>query len=226
MVRLCIILLSAAALVNAQATRAVTVAGSRTIQAIGSTTLLVNPDQASLDIGVVTTATTAQDSAAQNATQTTAVINAIKAVLGNTGTVQTLYYSVSPRYVTNTSTINGYVTSNTVRVVTSDLSILGRLIDAANGAGANSVGGLSFSLRDPEPSLQQALSAATKQAMAHAAAIASGLGGKVGDVVSAQEGSSYSPIVAGTGVAAGASTPVQTGTVNVYASVTVVVQIQ
>jgi uncharacterized protein YggE len=70
------------------------------------------------------------------------------------------------------------------------------------------------------------LSAATKQAMAHAVAIASGLGGKVGDVVSAQEGSSYSPILAGTGVAAGASTPVQTGTVNVYASVTIVVQIQ
>src|SRR5690242_16529640 len=198
MVRFCIILLSAAAFANAQATRAVSVTGTRTIQAIGSTTLLVNPDQASLDIGVVTTAATAQDSAAQNATQTTAVIIAIKTVLGNTGTVQTLYYSVSPRYVSNTSTINGYVTSYTVRVVTTDLSILGRLIDVANGAGANTVGGLSFSLRDPEPSLQQALSAATKQAMAHAAAIAAGLGGKVGDVVSAQEGSSYSPIVAGT----------------------------
>jgi len=225
-VRFCILLLSAAALANAQVTRAVATTGARTIQAIGSATLLVNPDQASLDVGVVTTAATAQDSAGQNATQTTAVVNAVKAILGNTGTVQTLYYSVSPRYVSNTTTINGYITNNTVRVVTSDLSILGRLIDAANAAGANTVGGLGFSLRDPDPSVQQALSAATKQAMSHAVAIAAGLGGKVGEVVSAQEGSSYSPIVAGTGAAAGASTPVQTGTVNVYASVTIVVQIQ
>jgi uncharacterized protein YggE len=201
---------------------------SRTVQANGSVTLTVNPDQASLDVGVTTNATTAQDSAQQNATQTTAVLNAVKAVLGSTGTVQTLYYFISPRYAPNTSTINGYTTSNTIRVITSDLSIIGRLIDAANGAGANTVGGLSFGLQDHDPAVQQALTAATKQALAHASAIASGLGGKAGAVVSAQEGSSYTPIVMG-GVGAGATattTPIQTGTVNVYATVTLVVQLQ
>jgi uncharacterized protein YggE len=195
---------------------------ARTVQATGTATLNVTPNQAALDIGVVTAAATAQDSAQQNATQTTAVLNAVKAVIGGTGSIQTLYYSISPRYVANTSTINGYITTNTLRATTTDLSIIGRIVDAANGAGANSVGSLSFGLQNQDPWVQQALAAAAKQAMGHAAAIASGLGTSIGTVVSAQEGSGITPV----GVAAtGAVTPIQTGTVSVSATVTLVVQL-
>jgi uncharacterized protein YggE len=207
---------------------AVLSAQTRTVQASGSATLTANPDQASLDVGVVTAAATAQDSAQQNATQTTAVLAALKAVLGPNGTIQTVSYYVQPRY-TNSSqpAIIGYTTSNTVRVMTLDLSIIGKLIDAANAAGANTVGSLNFGLQDPEPLTQQALTQATKQALAHAAAIAAGLGGKVASVISAQEGSSYSPVLALSGApGAVASTPVQTGTVNVYATVTVTASLQ
>ena len=201
--------------------------GNRTVQANGSATLTANPDQAQIDVGVVTVGTTAQDSAQQNATQTTAVLTAVKAVLGSNGTIQTVSYYVQPRYTnTSPSTINGYTTSNTVRVVTLDLSIIGKLIDAANQAGANSVSSLSFGLQDPDPLVQQALTQATKQALAHANAIASGLGGKVASVISAQEGSSYTPIVVGGAGPTAVSTPVQTGTVNVYATVTVVAALQ
>src|SRR5215471_1732624 len=170
----------------------------RTVQATGSATLTANPDQAQLDVGVVTNAATAQDSAQQNANLTTAVLTAVKAVLGSAGTVQTVSYYVNPRYSTNpgqSSVIVGYTTSNTVRVTTNDLSILGKLIDAANQAGANSVGGLSFGLQDPEPRVPQALAQATKQAMTHAGAIASGLGATLGPVISAQQASAYTPIL-------------------------------
>jgi uncharacterized protein YggE len=217
--RVCILLVALAALAAAQTTR--------TVQAVGSATVTANPDQASLDVGVVTAAATAQDSAAQNAVQTTAVINAVKAVLAGNGSVQTLYYSVTPRYAVNSSTITGYTTNNTLHVITTDLSIIGKLIDAANSAGANSVGGIGFGLQDSDPFMQQALAAATKQALAHAAAIAGGLSGKVGPVVSAQEGTSYTPIaVSGMSAGAGVSTPVETGTVKVSATVTLVVQLQ
>ncbi|HXK05981.1 MAG TPA: SIMPL domain-containing protein [Verrucomicrobiae bacterium] len=202
----------------------------RTVQATGSATILAAPDQAQIDAGVVTSAATAQDSAQQNATLTTAVLAAVKAVLGSSGTVQTVSYYVTPRYNTaagQTNVIVGYTTTNTIRVTTGDLSIIGKLIDAANQAGANSVGNLNFGLQDPEPRVQQALTQATKQAMAHAAAIASGLGATLGPVVTAQEGSSYAPVVVPAATAGGAvSTPVQTGTVSVYASVTVTAQLQ
>ena len=200
----------------------------RTVQANGTATRSANPDQAQLEVGVVTLGATAQESAQQNATQTTAVLNGVKAVLGANGTVQTVSYSVYARYNNaQPSVIVGYTTSNMVRVTTTDLSIVGRLIDAANQAGANSVGSLSFGLLDPEPLVQQALTQATKQALAHAGAIAAGLGGKVGAVLSAQEGVSYTPLpVASAGIAAAPTTPVQTGTVTVYASVTINVQLQ
>ena len=202
----------------------------RTVQATGSATIYATPDQAHLDVGVVTNAATAQDSAQQNATLTTAVLAALKNVLGPNGTTQTVSYYVTPRYSTAAgqgNVIVGYTTSNTVRVTTTDLSSLGKLIDAANQAGANTVSGLSFGLQDPEPKVLQALAQATKQAMTHAGAIAAGLGGTLGQVITAQQGSAYSPILLpAAGVAGAATTPVQTGTVSVFASVNVTAALQ
>ena len=202
---------------------------SGSIQAIGSATIPVTPDQVQLDVGVVTQGATAQDAGQQNATLTTTVLNALKGVLGAAGTIQTIGYSVSPRYSTTQgqpSVIIGYTASNTVEVTSTDLSLIGRLIDTANQAGANSVGNLSFGLQNPEPVVEQALGQAAKQAQAHANAIAAGLGAKTGVVISAQEGATMTPILMG--VAAGSAavpTPIQTGTVSVTASVTISVQL-
>jgi uncharacterized protein len=198
-----------------------------TVQASGSATLSVNPDMVRLDISVITQGTTAQQAAQQNATQTTAVINALKQVLGGSGSVQTVSYSVNPRYNNSpgqNDVIVGYTVTNSVRVTSNDLTLPGSLIDTANQAGASNVGGLAFGLQNSDPYIQQALTAAAKQALAHAAAIAAGLGGKTGAVISAQESSSYSPIVT-PGIAAGVQTPVLTGTVSVSATVTVTVQL-
>jgi hypothetical protein len=198
------------------------------IQATGTATLNVQPDQVQLDVTVLTQANTAAQAGQQNATQTNAMIAALNQVLGKSGTIQTIGYSIYPRYSTaagQTSTIVGYTAQNTVQVTAYDLTLSGPLIDAANQAGAGSVGGLSFGLQDSEPSRLQALSQAGKDAQSHAAAIASGLGAKVGPVISAVEGSSSSyPVVTGT-AAASATTPVLSGTVSVSAAVTITVQL-
>jgi uncharacterized protein len=215
-----VFLLFAAAPLQAQSVSA------SSIQASGTANINVQPDQATLTAGVVTDAATAQDAANQNAAQTSAMIKALTAVLGTNGTIQTIYYSLSPRY-NNTGAnqppvIIGYTASNTVQVVTNNLNLVGPLIDAANQAGGNNISGPTFGLQNPEPTMQQALAAASKQALAHAGAIASGLGAKIGSVISAQQGTSVTPIV--TGVAAAApATPIQTGTVGVSATVTVTV---
>jgi uncharacterized protein len=193
------------------------------VQANGTATLTAKPDQAQLDVGVVTNGTTAQDASQQNASLSNTVQAALSKVLGSAGTLQTVSYYVTARYSTTPnqpSVIIGYTASNTTRVTTTDLSQIGLLIDAASQAGANSVGGLSFGLQNPEPLVEQALMQATKQATAHASAIAAGLGSKLGAVLSAQEGSSYAPIAVGAAGAA-VTTPVQTGTVTVYATVTI-----
>lgn len=200
-----------------------TLTGLASVGATGSATINVNPDQAQLNIGVVTQGATAQEAGALNATLATTVQNALKGILGTNGTIQTVGYSVYPRYSTgNTPTIVGYTASNTVQVTTTNLAIVGTLIDTANQAGANNVSGVTFGLQNPDPYLQQALTAASKQAVSHAAAIAAGFSAKTGAVLSAQQGSSYTPVLAGVAPTT-ASTPIQTGTVGVSANVTVTV---
>jgi uncharacterized protein YggE len=204
-----------------------TAANNSTLQANGSATLSAAPDQVQLTAAVVTQAGTAQNAAQQNALQTNVVIAAIQQVLGSSGTVQTVAYSVTPQY-NNASppVIAGYTASNTLQVTIYQLTSLpGQVIDAASQSGATNISGLTFSLQNPDPLLQQALTAAAKQALAHAGAIAAGLGVKAGAVVSAQEGGAVLPVVM-SGVAAGVSaTPILTGTVSVTGSVTITVQV-
>jgi uncharacterized protein YggE len=154
-----------------------------------------------------------------------AVLARLRSVLGSLGEIRTISYSISPlyRYPSGQPPIlTGYTASNTVEVTTRDLSIIGRLIDAASQAGANQVHGLRFGLRNPEPLRAQALSAAAKQARAHAEAIASGLGARLGTVITAQEGSAVvirSPEM--TTADTRVTTPIETGTVDIQATVTV-----
>lgn len=200
-----------------------TTAGS--VQSSGNATIPVKPDQAQLIVSVVTQSATAQDAGQQNAILATTVIAALNSVVGANGSVQTIGYSVYPRYNTN-SIIVGYTATNTVQATTNDISNVGRLIDTANAAGASNVGGITFGLQDPEPVKLQALTKAGQQALTHASAIAAGVGRKTGAVISAEENSTYAPVVTGGIAAAAPTTPVQPGTVTVTANVTVTVALQ
>jgi uncharacterized protein YggE len=188
-------------------------------------TLTANPDQAQVTVSVITNASTAQAAAQANAAGSAAVQNALKA-LNPAPVIQTVGYSVYPQY-TGAQILTGYTASNTIQVTTVDLSSIGSLIDTANQAGANSVSGITFGLQNPDPVKQQALTQAAKQARAHADAMAAGLGGKSGAVVSAVEGSTYTPVYAGVGATAGpaVTTPIQSGQVTVTANVTIIFQL-
>jgi uncharacterized protein len=204
-----------------------TAASTPSVQASGSSTISgIQPDQVQLTVGVVTFASSAQSAASQNGTQTNAVIAALHNMLGSNGTIQTIGYSLVPQYTGGTGnsppSITGYTANNTLQVTTGNLSLAGPLIDAANQAGANSISGPNYGLQNSEPYTEQALTAAAKQALAYAAAIAAGLGAKTGAVIAAQQSSTIMPVVA---LAAGASagTPILNGTVSVSANVTVTV---
>lgn len=206
-------------------------AQARRIQAVGTASITIKPDQVRIVVGVVTSASTAQQAASQNATQVDAVIKAVTQLIGSKGTIKTVSYSIHADYRTpagqTQSQLVGYTTTNSIEVSANDLSLIGPVIDAAVQAGANSIGSPTFTLQDPEPVRMQALSAAAKQARAHADAIAAGLGGKTGNVVSAQEGASYTPVNANRlDTIAGAATPIHPGTLEISATVTISVELQ
>jgi uncharacterized protein YggE len=200
----------------------------RTVTASGEAVVSVKPDLARVTVGVETQAPTAQEAAAQNATITQNVLTAVRGALGSGGTTETISYTITPNYRSTPgqpAVLTGYTVVNLIQVTTLDMGNVGRIIDAASGAGANRIQGLSFGIRDEDPVKRQALTAAAKQARGHADAIAAGLGGRAGMVLSAQEGGVAVPTAASRlGVAAATPTPIETGLVEVRASVVVQVE--
>ena len=198
----------------------------RVIRVGGSAIATAAPDQAQVDIGVLTQAPTAKDAAAENAKRVEAVMAALRQVLGAKADLKTVSYSVNPIYSeakgNRGPAVTGYSVDNVVRATTSELAQVGKVLDAAVGAGANDVRGLSFSLKDPVPVRAQALRDAVSHARAEADVIAASLGVKLGRVRSVEAGGEM-PIVRPMMKAEmmRAATPVEPGTIDVNASVTV-----
>ena len=205
------------------------VLGVRSVVATGNASVFAAPDQLAINASVNTTGASAQDAASKNADLVTSLLAALQQLIGTGGDAKTGGYFITPEYRYpsggGTPTITGYTASSTIIVTLRVLVLAGPVIDAFAKSGASSVGGLSFSLNDPEPQRVQALRLATQQARAHAEAMANGAGRMVGAVVSLQEGSyvRVQPIFSNTpsgAAGASATTPVQPGLIEVQASVT------
>lgn len=224
-------LLMASLLVGAQ-TAEPTLAGTR-ISASAESVVNVKPDQARLSIAVVTEAPTSQDAAAKNAQETEKLIAAIKKGLGKSGEYKTSGYWINPQYQTGEKAkprISHYVARNSVEVTVNDLAIVGKVIDAATQAGANSIGSLQFSVKDEESAKTDALVLATKLAREKATAMAKALGMQVSRVVAVSDGDAPT-VMPQMMMARGAmadsanySTPVEPGNIEVRSRVTVIVE--
>ena len=202
---------------------------ARSVRSTGSASVALKPDQMLVNVGVTTQAATAQEAAEQNATQMTTVLNQIRAVLGPGADIKTVGYSVAPvyRYPQGAPPVlTGFSASNTVEVASGDMASIVRVIDTSAQAGATTIQGLRFGVKDSEGARMQALGAAAKQAMAHAQAIAGGLGAKIGTVITAQEGSVITPSPVARDVTGAAQpTPIETGLVQVTATVSLDVEL-
>ncbi|MBC7930442.1 MAG: SIMPL domain-containing protein, partial [Rubrivivax sp.] len=189
-----------------------------------------------LSIAVVTQNASASEAQAENASKSDAVIRAIKAAAGAGAEVKTGGYSLQPQYIYKEGqapVITSYIARNAVNVTTGALDRVGAILDAASRAGANSVDGLSFTLRRDEGARAQALANATREAMSKARVIAETLGGRVVRIVEVQEaGTAVRPFpisYAGGGTVERVSTTVQTpiepGSLEVRAEVQLVAEI-
>lgn len=209
--------------------------GPPTVRATGEAVLNVRPDQARLDIGVISQAQTAESAAAQNAKQTADVIAVLKKALGTGAEIQTSGYSVHPNYRHprdgGTPTITGYTASNTVQVRTGDLAGVGKLIDAVTSSGANNVRGVQFTLKNELEARGEALKQAARNARANAEAIAAGFGMKVGRIVHVNDGEPVRVVpvrqemMMRAQAADVATTPIEPGNVQVRATVTVIAEL-
>lgn len=224
---------------NTQGGRAVAglVRGTTRVTVTGDSVVQAQPDTAVVIVAVVTQQSSASEAQAENASKTDAVVRAVKAAAGAGAEVKTSGYSLQPQYAYKEGqppTITSYLARNAVSVTTGELTRVGAIIDAATRAGANNVDGLNFTLRRDESARAQALSAATREATAKARTVAEALGGRVVRVIEVQEaGAVVRPILAAAndGVYARASaaqvaTPVEPGSLDVHAQVTLVAEVE
>jgi len=206
------------------------------VQATGQASITVKPDQCLISIGVVTQAPTAASVAAQNAKQTDAVLGELHKLVGDADHLRTTNYSVRPVYETPKhgapAVIAGYSATNVVEVTLDDLSQVGKLIDTATQTGANRIQSLEFRLKDTQRVRGQALREAAARAKLNAEAIAAGLGVHVLRVISAAEnlpeaefGLAKKVSPAPLAAAAAVPTPVEIGSLEVEAGVTLKLEV-
>jgi uncharacterized protein YggE len=185
------------------------------------------PDTASLSIGVVVQAETAKDASNKNAGLMNAVMNELKNIGLQDNNTQTSFLSIQPVYKYNgTQTIEAYSASNNVQVSTKMLDKLSDIIDKSTAAGANQIGGVSFSLsEEKQKELQEELLAeAVSDASSKANNLAKNLDVRIVGVKtsSISDGGILQPIFREVSIAEGkAATPIMPGETKVSLSVQV-----
>ena len=150
----------------------------------GSGEAKVTPDRAAVMINVQTRAVTAAAAASENARRTAAVLDALGKLGLPKAQLTTEGYSVYPetRYDQNgqSARVTGYVVTNTIRAETHRPEQSGTIIDAALGAGANMINGLSFYASSIDQPRREAIAMAVANARADAEAMARAAGGSLG----------------------------------------------
>jgi hypothetical protein len=211
----------------ADAPRAVTMTGEAEVKA--------PPDQAVVSAGAVTQARTASQAVAANAAIMTRVFDALAKLGLPRIAIATSGFSLEPQYPPQDErkpqphVIIGYEVSNSIDVTLDDVTRTGAVLDALIGAGANQSAGVSFSIKDPKPLLDEARAEAAADALHRAQVYARHLGVTLGPVLSISEG--YGAPMAARAVPflaneAMAPTPISAGQQSVSATVTVTWAIQ
>jgi uncharacterized protein YggE len=208
---------------------------AHTVSATGDATLNAKPDQARILIGVTTQAQTADEAVRQNAVKAANVSSTLKPFVGAEGEIKTANYSVNPQYrypQGEAPILVGYQANNTVEVLLNDLTLMGKLIDAVSKAGANNVDRIEFLLKQDQAARTEVIGKAANQARANAEAIAKALGLTVRGVFSAETLDAGVPrplavpmAMQMRAVAKEAPTPIEAGTIEIRASVTVTLEV-
>ncbi len=207
---------------GADAATAPSSASTNTVTVTGTGSVTAVPDQASFDFSVTTKAATAAAALTKNGTDIRAVIAAVEGAGVDAADIQTAQVSLDPVMSANGASIVAFTASDTISVTSLSIAKAGGIVDAAVGAGATSVSGPSLTLSSQNALYNQALKAAVAQAKSKAQALADAAGETLGAIVTIDESGGGTPVPFAQSAAAGTGgTPIEAGTQEVQATVTV-----
>jgi uncharacterized protein YggE len=194
--------------------RAITVHGTGIVNTV--------PTSAVFTFGVSANAPTAAAALAGNAAQMNKLIAALKGKGIAPADIQTAEVSLSANRNQSGSRIFNYTASNSVTALVRAIANAGPVIDAAVAAGANQLSGPTLSSTDQQALSRRALAAALADARARANVIAKAAGVRLGKVLSVSEESATPFPVEGRAAASpAAATPIEAGTIQIEADLTV-----
>ncbi|HBY94043.1 MAG: SIMPL domain-containing protein [Ardenticatenaceae bacterium] len=163
----------------------------RTITVVGQGSVTAAPERARLSVGVESIATSAQTASKDNTTKMDAVLAALKKAGITDKDMQTNNYSIwtesMPGEGSDAQPKVRYHVTNQVTVVVNDPAKVSDLLDAVIAAGATSIYGVNFEVKDTGALEGKARAAAIQDAQARAADLARLTGVKVGPVVQVSE---------------------------------------
>jgi uncharacterized protein YggE len=139
---------------------------------VGTGRVAVQPDRAYLTVGVQSTAPTAQAAQAATSRTTSTVLAALKA-LPMVKNVHTLHVALHPQTPppdggAGPSRPSGFQSDQTLGLTVTDVGAVGRVLDVAVKAGANTQLGVSFGVSDAGKARAQALREAVADGRAQA----------------------------------------------------------
>jgi uncharacterized protein len=197
------------------ASRSITVTGSGSVSAV--------PNRAAFTFGVSAQGSTAADALATDSSRMQKLIAALRGFGIASDSLQTSSVSLSPRMDDSGETVVGYSVSNSVTVTVKSIDRAGPLVDAAVAAGANQVDGPNLTVSDQSALYKKALAGAVADAREKAQALAAASGLHVGAVTSVEEQTDTpSPVGYDQVKLASPSTPIEAGSQQITATVTVV----
>jgi uncharacterized protein YggE len=207
---------------------------ARVIEVSGNAEVQAAPDLATLQIAIETHAESADHAVGLNGALAGKVRDALMSKLSDKGRLWTGGYSLSPEYTEprdGKPTVSGYTAENSITVQTGELGLVGPLIDAAIGAGANRISSLDYSLRADSKARSEAITKAAHDAQTQASALAEALGVKLGPVIKASTESEVRPVpvsrfAAAPMMASDVPTPIAAGEVTVPATVSLTYSIE
>jgi uncharacterized protein YggE len=144
------------------------------IRVIGEGELPVQPDTASINVGVITENKVLISAQQQNAVEVKKVINSLLSLGITKNNLQTFDYRIESNYDYDQGKqiFRGYKITHILEVKLEDLSMIGKVVDTAVENGVNYVSNVQFTVKNKESFYQQALAIALANAIEKAKAIA------------------------------------------------------
>jgi uncharacterized protein len=171
-------------------------ASVETVSVSGVGKTMVTPDRAIFSVGVESMAPTVAAAVQDNSTRVAAIVAALRKLGATDQEIRTSQVSIYPQQDHQPGRqprIVGYQVSNTVAVTRNNPAEVGKFLQAAVDAGANSVSGVNFTVSDPARGRDSALQAAFADARAKADVLAKAAGRTVGRALSITEGTAVTP---------------------------------